>query len=284
MFQESLLLTLLLAWLIATGASGLLLHKSGKAVGRRLAELGIGIGFLAAYIALAGGLPWFDDLPDGAVGTATSLILLPALLLALWGPRPGIARWPILLVVVLTALFLVGGRHFVFASTADIAEAAIGAIAGMVIVLRLERMAEGGGGVLIVLAVIAVAAGGIAWFGAARFFAELFFGFAAALLGLAVWAWPLQRWSVGPAALLIGSALLLTLSLAFWRNAVATPWVLPLAGLALWSDRIARDVLGFAQLYKRKPLRTYALVLASLIPAVLAVLLAALTARWHPVS
>jgi hypothetical protein len=284
MFQESLAITLLLPWLVAAGASGVLLHRSGKVLGKRLAELGIGVGFLAAYIALAGGLPWLDDLPNGEIGEAAGLSLPAAALLALWGPRPGIARWPIIGLLILMVLWLIGGRSFVFASSLDIVEAAIAALIGIVLVLRLQRLAEGGAGALVILAIMAAALAGIAWYGNAQFFAQLFLGFAAAILGLVVWTWPLSRWGVGAAALLIGAGMLLALVLEFWRNAITTPWALPVVLAALWSDRIALGMPGLSAFHKRKALRPFAVILSALVPAVVAVALAVLLARFHSVS
>src|ERR1700744_616316 len=84
----SFAITVVLPFCLAFGWSGLMIYRGSRKRGSAMAELGMGLGFLGGYVALTGGLPFLDDLPNAVVGKLALLLLLPGLVLVLWLPGP----------------------------------------------------------------------------------------------------------------------------------------------------------------------------------------------------
>lgn len=264
--------TFILPLVVALLAGGLLL-----AIGaRRVAVLGIVLGFLAAYVAIRG-VPAFP--PGSAEHRLVYLVLGGGVLGALFdGLRPGRAvQWWLIGCAALVGVGWIAWPRVVGAS-APVVIMAAGAVAwSMVILGRLEAAGERGTVAPVMLLVAALGMAPLALDGASAAFAQLAGALAAAAGGFMLWNWPTPRMPFGRAGVLGGenALVLLGVSLAFHTSA-SVPALVMLGGV-FFADAVAERVPVGRGLVQRL-LAPVVLALVALVPAVAAFGLARLLA------
>jgi hypothetical protein len=284
MLNSVWIMALVLPLCLALGTSGMLLYRGGKRRGASMAELGVALGFLGAYVALAGGIPFLDDLPNGVIGEIAVLLVVLAAILALWMPGPRLSRWLIGVLSAAALIWSVGGREMAFATLPDLLDTGFGVAAAFAVAFRLQSLGQGSALPMLILACVVLSLSATAYFAQAPLFTELFLALAAAIAGFLVWCRPFAKRPVGAAGLLIAVMLVLVLAMGFWRSAIVTPWSVPVLVLAFWADRIAEWVPGLDRFVRRRSDRPVALIGGAVLPSVAAVALAALLSRLYPAS
>ncbi len=253
--------------LVGFGATGLLRHWGGRCHGPRLAELGLSLGFIAAFIGLSGGVPFNGLTAHHGIGeVAVAAAALGAI--AIWLPVRH---------AVLMALGILGGGfaiawplgllHPARLPLDDLIAAGIAGIGAIAIMLRLIILGRSGAAPVIVLTVAALALAVIALLARQNGLGHLALALAAACAGFLVWTSPFARWRFGPAALLGGGMIFVTLALAVSRGGLRAPWPLVLLAVAFWGDHIAVNLPVLAGLARKKPFRPIVFGVGALLPA-----------------
>ncbi|GGF38787.1 hypothetical protein GCM10011611_51420 [Aliidongia dinghuensis] len=259
--------------LTACGATGLIRTLRGKKGDMRLAEAGLGIGFLAGFWAVTGGLPFLGNVAYHQLGEAVALALGVGLITALVGAGPGFTKFLGLAGALFAVVWLTGWRQLMAPTVEELLTIVVyGAIAAAA-ALRLAALGPGATPIAVTgLAALALAF--VALFGHAAGTSDLALALAGACLGSLVWAWPLGRAGVGPATIAVLATGFTGLMVAEARGALHAPWALLPLPLAFWAPEIADRLPALGRLARKKPTRPLALLFAAALPCAAAVGLA----------
>jgi hypothetical protein len=273
MLLSPLVQAFVLPALVACGATGLIRFARGRKGDGRLAEAGLGLGFLAGFWAVTGGLPFLGaDVAYHQLGEAVLLALAAGLLLALVGPGPRIMSLVAVAGAIFAVVWIIGWRQLAAPTVEELLAALLYAAVAVVAALRFKDLGPGATPVAI-MALTAATLAFVASLGHAAGVSALALTLAGACLGSLVWAWPLARGSFGAptfAVLVVGFT---GLMVAHARGALHTPWALVPLPLAFCAPSIARRI-GLDRLARKKPTRPFALLLAAAVPCAAAVALA----------
>ena len=290
MLLPPLVSALALPALVAFGATGLIRFarggrgKSGGRAGGRsgeLAEAGLGIGFLAGFWAVTGGLPFLANVAYHQLGEAVLLALLVGLAAALVGAGPRVMAVLAVAGALFAVVWLTGWRQVLAPTVEELLTLLLYGAIAVAAALRLRDLGPGATPVAVTgLACLTLAL--IATLGHAAGSSDLALALAGACLGRLVWAWPLGRAGFGPAALAVLVVGFTGLMVAAARGALHAPWPLLPLPLVFWAPRIARGLPVLDRLARKKPTRPLALLLAAALPCGAGVALALLLgARLH---
>ncbi|HLZ65575.1 MAG TPA: hypothetical protein VKQ29_05055 [Aliidongia sp.] len=282
MVLSPLVEALALPALVAFGASGLIRFARGRKGDGRLAEAGLGIGFLAGFWAVTGGLPFLGrDVAYHPLGEAVLLALGIGLLAALIGSGPRVMGTLAVAGALFAVVWVTGWRQLLAPTVEELlATVFYGAVAIMA-ALRLRALGPGATPIA-VTGLTALALAFVASIGHAAGISALALVLTGACLGSLAWAWPFQRGSFGPMALAVLVVGLTGLTVAHARGALHAPWALLPLPLAFWAQDIAQRLPGLDRLARKKPTRPLALMLAAALPCGASVALALiLGARLH---
>ena len=282
MVLSPLVEALALPALVAFGATGLIRFARGRKGDGKLAEAGLGIGFLAGFWAVTGGLPFITrDVAYHPLGEAVLLALVLGLLMALVGAGPRIMGLVAVLGAALAVVWIIGWRQMLEPTVEELLGAILYGAIAIAAALRLKGLGPGATPIAITgLASLTLAV--VASIGHAAGASGLALVLAGACLGSLVWAWPFQRGSFGPmalAVLVVGFTGLMVIEV---RGALHAPWALLPLPLAFWAPEIAQRLPVLDRLARKKPSRPLALLAASALPCGIAIGLALiLGARVH---
>jgi len=260
--------------LVAFGATGLIRFARRRKGDGRLAEAGLGVGFLAGFWAVTGGLPFVGrDVAYHPLGEAVLLALAIGLLAALVGAGPRIKTLVAIVGAMLAVVWIIGWRQMLAPTVEDLLAAAIYGAIAIAAALRLKDLGPGATPVAIVgLAALALAL--VASIGHAVGTSALGLVLAGSCVGSLVWAWPFQRGSFGPMALAVLVVGFTGLMVAQARGALHPPWPLLALPLAFWAPQIARRLPVLDRLVRKRPTRPLALLVAAALPCAVGVALA----------
>lgn len=282
MVLSPLVEALALPALVAFGATGLIRFARGRKGDGKLAEAGIGIGFLAGFWAVTGGLPFLGrDVAYHPLGEAVLVALLAGLLLALVGAGPRIMTFVAVAGAAFAVVWVIGWRQMLAPTVEEMLGALIYGAIAIATALRLRDLGPGATPIAISgLAALALAL--VASIGHAAGSSALALVLAGACLGSLVWAWPFQRGTFGPMALAVLVVGFTGLMVAEARGALHAPWPLLPLPLAFWAPTIAQRLPVLDRLARKKPTRPVALLVAAALPCGIAIGLALiLGARIH---
>jgi len=279
MVLSPLVSALALPALVAFGATGMIRFARGRKGDQHLAEAGLGIGFLAGFWAVTGGLPFLGNVAYHPLGEAVVLALLVGLVLALVGATgPRVMTGLAIAAALFAVVWVIGWRQLMAPTVEELLGALIYGAIALAAALRLRALGPGGAPIAVTgLAALALAL--IATLGHGAGTSALALALAGASIGSLVWCWPLGRSGVGrggfgPAALSVLVVGMTGLMVAHARGALHTAWpLLPLA-LAFWAQDIAQRLPLLDRLARKKPTRPIALLLAAALPCAAAVALA----------
>ena len=274
MVLSPLVSALALPALVAFGATGMIRFARGRKGDQSLAEAGLGIGFLAGFWAVTGGLPFFGNVAYHQLGEAVVLALVAGLVLALVGATgPRLMTCLAIAGAVFAVVWVVGWRQLVAPTVEELLGALIYGAIAVAAALRLRELGPGGAPIAVTgLAALALAV--IATLGHAAGTSALALAMAGACLGSLVWSWPLGRGGFGPAALSVLVVGMTGLMVAYARGALHAPWPLLPLPLAFWAATIAQRLPLLDRLARKKPTRPIALLLAAALPCAAAAALA----------
>ncbi|HEV2675290.1 MAG TPA: hypothetical protein VGV37_12170 [Aliidongia sp.] len=273
MVLSPLVSALALPALVSFGATGLIRFARGRKGDKSLAEAGLGIGFLAGFWAVTGGLPFLGNVAYHQLGEAVLLALIVGLAATFFGAGPRVMGVLAVAGALFAVIWGIGWRQLV-APTVDelLAVLIYGAIAA-VAALRLRSLGPGATPVALTgLASLALAL--VALFGHASGISDLALALAGACAGSLVWAWPFGRAGFGPMALAVLVVGFTGLMVAQARGALHAPWPLLLLPLAFWAPGIAQRLPIVDKLARKKPTKPLALLLAATLPCAACVALA----------
>lgn len=262
--------TALLPLLAGIIGVGVIRFAGGPTRGPRLAAAGVAAAFLAAYAVIVG-LPALP--PPSSMGRLF-WSAVAGLVLGIGADVAGLdRRRGSLLVGVWLAVSLVWIAFPVLPGSLEAATAMVVLVAGAWFGLSRTAIQPRGAatpGVTVLAAALAV--GGVALVGASASVAQLAFALAAAMGGLLLWNWPVERhdWGVAGQAT-VGFLALLTAALTFFSSAHAEALLLVLP--AFFADRL-RDRLPLPPTATGRAMGTVALTLIAIVPAIAAVGLA----------
>jgi len=274
MVLSPLVEALVLPALVAFGATGLIRFARRRKGDGKLAEAGLGLGFLAGFWAVTGGLPFIGrDVAYHPLGEAVLLALLIGLLAALVGAGPRLMTLVAILGAALAVVWVIGWRQMLEPTVEELLAAAIYGAVAIAAALRLKDLGPGATPVAIAgLAALALAL--VASIGHAAGTSALSLVLAGSCLGSLVWAWPFQRVSFGPMALVVLVVGFTGLMVAHARGAIHPPWPLLPLPLAFWAPQIAQRLPVLDRLARKKPTRPLALLAAAALPCAAGVALA----------
>jgi hypothetical protein len=260
--------------LVAFGATGLIRFARRRKGDGRLAEAGLGVGFLAGFWAVTGGLPFVGrDVAYHPLGEAVLLALAIGLLAALVGAGPRIMTLVAIVGAALAVVWIIGWRQMLAPTVEDLLAAAIYGAVAIAAALRLKDLGPGATPVAITgLAALALAL--VASIGHAAGTSALSLVLAGSCVGSLIWAWPFQRGSFGPMALAVPVVGFTGLMVAHARGAIHPPWPLLALPLAFWAPQIARRLPVLDRLARKRPTRPVALLAAAALPCAVGVALA----------
>lgn len=282
MVLSPLVEALALPALVAFGATGVIRFARGRKGDGRLAEAGLGIGFLAGFWAVTGGLPFLGrDVAYHPLGEAVLLAFAIGLLAALVGAGPRVMSVATVVAAVFAVVWVIGWRQLQAPTIEELLAAVFYGAVAIAAGLRLKQLGPGA----TPIAVTALAAGALALvasIGHAAGISALALVLVGASLGSLVWAWPFQRGSFGPMALVVLIVAFTGLMVAEARGALHTPWPLLPLPLVFWAPEIAQRLPVLDRLARKKPTRPLALLVAAALPCAGAIALALiLGARVH---
>jgi hypothetical protein len=260
--------------LVAFGTTGLLRFARRRKGDGRLAEAGLGLGFLAGFWAVTGGLPFVGrDVAYHPLGEAVLLALAIGLLAALVGAGARIMTLVAIVGAALAVVWVIGWRQMLAPTIEDLVAAAIYGAVAIAAGLRLKDLGPGATPVAITgLAALALAL--IAGVGHASGTSGLALVLAGSCLGSLAWAWPLQRGGFGPIALAVLVVGFTGLMVAHARGALHPPWPLLALPLVFWAPQIAQRLPVLGRLARKRPTRPLALLAAAALPCAAGVALA----------
>jgi hypothetical protein len=265
--------------LVAFGATGLIRRLGGRKSGERLAEAGLGLGFLAGFAALMGGLPFVARVAHHQEGEVAAVTLCAGAVLAALDAGPRLTASAALLAGLYAVAwplgYLRGGGH----PAEDLAWALVAGLMAAAVMLRLAALARSGAAAVLVLAVAAAGLGWVAGMARAGAAAGLAAALAAAAAGMLVWAMPLAKRRSGPLAVLVGGGTFAALALAVARAAPGSSLPVLVLIAAFWGDRIAQRLPLLGKLERKPASRPLAAAAGAALPALAAAALASLIAR-----
>ena len=285
MLLSPLVSALALPALVAFGTTGLIRfarrRRAGKGGIGNLAEAGLGLGFLAGFWAVTGGLPFLGNVAYHQLGEAVLLALLAGLAASLIGVGPRITGFLAVAGALFAVVWLTGWQQLLAPTVEELLAVLLYGAIAVAAALRLRALGPGATPVAVTgLASLALAL--VAAVGHAGGSSDLALALAGACLGSLVWAWPLGRAGFGPAALAVLVVGFTGLMVAAARGALHAPWPLLLLPLAFWAPAIAQRLPVLDRLARKKPTRPLALLLAAALPCAASVALALiLGARLH---
>jgi hypothetical protein len=282
MVLSPLVEALVLPALVAFGATGLIRFARGRKGDGRLAEAGLGIGFLAGFWAVTGGLPFLGhDVAYHQLGEAVLLALGLGLLAALIGAGPRVMACLAVAGALFAVIWVIGWRQLAAPTVEDLLAALFYAAVAVFAALRLKDLGPGATPVA-VAGLTALALALVASLGHAAGTSALALVLTGASLGSLLWAWPFQRGGFGPMALAVPVVGLTGLFVAQARGGLHAPWPLLPLPLAFWAPAIAQRLPLLDRLARKKPTRPLALLIAAALPCCAGVMLALiLGARVH---
>jgi hypothetical protein len=274
MVLSPLVEALVLPALVAFGATGLIRFARGKKNDGRLAEAGLGIGFLAGFWAVTGGFPFIGrDVAYHPLGEAVLVALALGLLAALFGGGPRITTLLALCGAGFAVVWIIGWRQLTEPTVEELLAALLYGAVAIAAALKLKALGPGATPIAIA-GLVALALALVASIGHAPGISSLALVLAGAALGSLVWAWPFQRGGFGPMALAVLVVGLTGLMVAHARGALHTPWPLLPLPLAFWAPAIAQRLPMLDKLARKKPTRPLALILTAALPCAAGVALA----------
>jgi hypothetical protein len=282
MVLSPLIEALVLPALVAFGATGLIRFARGRKGDGRLAEAGLGTGFLAGFWAVTGGLPFLGrDVAYHPLGEAVVLALGIGLLAALIGAGPRVMTCVAVAGAVLAVVWVIGWQQLVAPTVEELLAALFYGAVAVLAALRLRALGPGATPIA-VAGLTALALAFVAAIGHAGGTSALALVLTGACLGSLLWAWPFQRGGFGPLALAVLVVGLSGLFVAQARGGLHAPWPLLPLPLAFWAQDIAQRLPLLDRLARKKPTRPLALMLAAALPCCAGVMLALLFgARVH---
>jgi hypothetical protein len=279
MFLTDWIFGIALPLAVALVVVGLLRVFGGR---RELSGAAIGIGFLAGFGALAGGLPFLHSVANHGIGEVAVLLLAAGILADLLRAHsPGAGRALGVAAILLVLVWPRGWRGTLLLTPQEMVETAVSLIGGLVVLWRLEALARRGAAGSIVLLVAALGLVIVAYFGRAASLAGLAEVLAAATAGFLIWQMASTKLRFGAAALLAGGGVWFAIAHGLVANSARPPWALVLLIGSFFADRVAallpggRGGKGW-----RAAAEPVILALAALVP----VLAAASLASWLAVG
>jgi hypothetical protein len=281
MLLSPLVSALALPALVAFGATGVIRFARGRKGDRGWAEAGLGIGFLAGFWAVTGGLPFLGNVAYHQLGEAVLLALLAGLAAALLGGGPRVMTGLAVVGALFATVWVLGWRQLMAPTVEELLPALLYAAVALWAALRLRSLGPGATPVAVTgLAALALAL--VASIGHAAGVSALALVLAGACAGSLVWAWPFGRAGFGPATLAVLVVGFTGLMVAHAHGALHAPWPLVPLPLAFWAPGIAERLPLLDRLARKKPSRPMALVAAAALPCAASVALAlVLGARVH---
>src|SRR5471032_682702 len=144
MVLSPLVEALVLPALVAFGATGLIRFARRRKGYGKLAEAGLGLGFLAGFWAVTGGLPFVGrDLAYHPLGEAMLLALAIGLLAALVGAGPRIMTLVAVAGAALAVVWVIGWRQMLAPTVEELLAAAIYGAVAIATALRLKDLGPG---------------------------------------------------------------------------------------------------------------------------------------------
>jgi hypothetical protein len=281
MLLSPLVSALALPALVAFGATGVIRFARGRKGDQTLAEAGLGVGFLAGFWAVTGGLPFLGNIAYHQLGEAVLLALCAGLAAALAGRGPRVMTGLAVLAALFAVVWLLGWRRLETPTVEELLATLIYAAIAIWAALRLRALGPGATPVAVTgLAALALAL--VTSIGHAAGISALSLVLAGACAGSLAWAWPFGRAGFGPAALAVLVVGFTGLMVAHAQGALHAPWALVPLPLAFSAPAIAERLPGLDRLARKKPSRPLALLAAAALPCVASVALAlVLGARVH---
>jgi hypothetical protein len=271
----TVLYAVLLPLLVALGSTGLVRRRGGKKLSPRLAEVGLGLGFLAGFVAVARGIPFLNNVAHHQIGEIAVAALGLGVALALFSPGPRVMAVAGASVAVVAIFWSLGlGRL----PAEDWLAAAVASVLAILVMWRLAALAQSGATAIMVLAIAAASLAVIAISARAGLLGDLALALAAACVGVLVWVRPVGKWRGGAIAVLAGGVVFVALAFGVARGALHTPWALIVLLPAFWADRLVERVQHLAKLARKQATRPLVLTAVAAVPALAAAVLSLLLA------
>jgi len=277
----ALVLTILVPCLVGYGVTGILRRLGGRKTPSTIAGIGVTAGFLAGYVGIAGGLPFWSIPPHYRVGEVAVLALPVGLLLNWIGTRPMLLRCAASLCGIFTVGWCLGVVQQGEIPPDSVALAVVATLFAGLSLWRLATLALEGGTVVAVLAIMALALAVIAHGGHAELSEDMALALMAASVGWLVWARPLAKVPAGAAAAVGGGVVMVGIAVDTAQTSLHPPWALLVLPLCLWADWLAARLPWVGRLGRRKSGRPLAFSLGAVVPALLAACLAVILANLH---
>lgn len=248
----------------------------GPGRGAALAGAGIVLGFITAYVAIAGAP---SPEPRGAAQKLVYIAiagLAIGLLIDLWR-APGWIAWTALLAWPTLALAWLAESRLAQATLETWILLGPVWLAIMATMLRLERAARRDIDAGILMLVLCLGLGSIALFGRSAAFTQFSFALAAAVGGFLLLNWPKPRFAMGSAVLIGAGGTLTAIGAILVLFSRAERWALAVLLLTLIADPLCRRVLP-----KSGPWRAPVLAIATGVPALAAAAISYYAVRDTP--
>ncbi len=241
-----ILLPLAAAFLFA----GALRLAGGPGLGARLADAGVGLAFLLAFILFVAGLHGFPFIGQAAHRSTADVALaglVIGVVLTLLGSGTAIERIAAILAPIALLLWLHGTGLWHLPWHRLLPLAALG-LGGILMLLRLQAAGTRGSAPIVLLLAVALGLAGVAALSGIGGISRLAIMLAASLGGFLLWNWPVAHWRLGPAGTLAAGGAALALAAALLQ--IGTWMLIPLALVLLAvfvepaADRLLRGGYG----------------------------------------
>lgn len=272
LFANPLVQSAVLPLLVAVVATALLRLVGGAGRGPLLAGAAIALGFLAAYLTIAGVPLWPPRASDQKLAYVVVAGVFLGLLLDIMRPPELWQRAGIVLAAAVAVLWLAEPR-LRSPETAMLVRVALLWLGVSVALLRLSGMRARGSDAGATLLVVAAGLAPIAFFGASISVAQYAGALAAATGGFLLWSWPLSHYRFGQAGVLGAGGVLAAVVVIMALYTRASTMALALLLAAFFADLAARRVPLPGGTLKRL-LGPISLALLGAVPVGLAVLVA----------
>ncbi|HWK43539.1 MAG TPA: hypothetical protein VNT30_02365 [Stellaceae bacterium] len=272
------LIPLLVGYVVAA----VIRYRGGKRLGPGMAASGIGLGFLAGFIGVTGGMPILHSVANHWVGTVAVVATLAGLVFDATGLGGRRLRSLGIAAALAIVAYLTGLEPLMQLSPPAIGQMVLFGAGGAAMLARLGILAERGPiAALLPMMLVALTAAGlaaIAWLDHAQSLAGLALALAAAAVGCLALRWRAPPLAFGAAALLAGGGTLLALGVTLAETVPHPPWPLLLMLPAFWADRVSfgRPAKGRR---RKKPQASPWHIALAVLPVLMAVGLAWLLGR-----
>jgi len=277
----ALVLTILVPCLVSYGVTGLLRRLGGRKTPSTIAGIGVTAGFMAGYMGIAGGVPFWSMPPHYCVGEVAVFALPVGFLLNWIGNRPMLLGCAAALCGILTVSWCLGVVQQGEIPPDSVALAGVATLFAALSLWRLAMLAAEGATDVALLAIMALALAVIAHGGHAELSVQMALALMAASVGWLVWARPLAKVPAGAAAAIGGGMVMVAIAVDTAQTCLHPPWAMLVLPLCLWADRLAARLPWIGKLGRRKSGRALAFSLGAAVPALVAACLAVILANVH---